>query len=59
MAASVGVGVKSGCADTIRFGLTILFIVLLRYQVDRILNVLISDLMLVQDALQEFERVRA
>lgn len=51
MTASVGSGVKWGCAGMIRFKLTILFVVLLRYEIDGILGVLVSDFMLVQDTL--------
>jgi hypothetical protein len=36
-----------------------LLVVLLRDEINRVLNILVSDLVLVQDALQEIERVRA
>ena len=50
--------VISRCRSILRLRLTILFVVLLCDEIDRILNVLVSDLMLVQDALQEIEHVR-
>lgn len=45
--------VRSGCRGTLRLKLTILLVVLFRNEIDRILDVLVSDFMLVQDVLQE------
>ena len=59
MTASESSEIKTRSSGILQFELTVLLVVLLRDEIDGILNVLISDIMLIQGVLQEIERIRA